>query len=197
LEVIINKKHIKLVVSKIQDLAFYESKVDNKYIQKAQASFKSESRILEWLNTHYLINKLTSQKRSYYYNNNGAPFLEKSDLHLSIAHSDNFSALLLSDIYDIGIDIEGKNRDFTRASQKFIHEEEKKWAKTNNDYCKVWCFKEAAYKMLQNASPNFSKEYNCLILNNNKASVKINHRWFLLEYLENENYFVTWCYNKI
>lgn len=197
MEIIINKKHIKLAVSRIQDINFYESKLDYKYISKAKTSFKNEKRILEWLNTHYLIYKLTSQSLTYYYNNHGAPVFENSDLHLSIAHSDNFSALLLSDKYNVGIDIEEKNRDFTIAAQRFMHEDEKKWAKTNDDFLKIWCFKEAVYKILQNSSPNFSKEYNCLILGKNKASVKIHNRFFILEYMENKNYFVTWCYDKL
>lgn len=83
-----------------------------------------------------------------YYDENGKPHLN-DEKHISITHSFNFSAIVISD-FEVGIDIEKQRPKILKIGHKFTHmnsyldlpDDESVMKKLT----KVWCAKEALYK---------------------------------------------------
>ncbi|NSW44947.1 MAG: 4'-phosphopantetheinyl transferase superfamily protein [Bacteroidales bacterium] len=197
MEIITNNEHYILVLDKINDITFYQNYLPENILLQAQSNFKSQQRQCEWLHTHFLIYKITGKYQSYSLNQWHKPYCNETKHLISISHTEHYITLMLMYRGRGGVDMEETNRLFIKTSLKFVHSNEKKWANENNDFRKIWCFKEAAYKLITNASPDFKTHYICS-LNNNNANViylpSCNH--IKMEYIENENYFLTWCFEK-
>jgi len=197
MEIIAKNEQYILVWDKINDLTFYQTYLPETLFSQAQSMFKSQQRQCEWLHTHLLIHSLTGIYQSYSFNEWHKPYCNETKHLISISHTEHYITLMLMYQGRGGVDMEETSRLFTHTAHKFVHSNEKKWAKQNNDFLKIWCFKEAVYKLITNASPDFKTHYICSF-NNNKANViylptciHIN-----MEYVENENYFLTWCFEK-
>lgn len=78
---------------------------------------------------------------------NGAPFVSKSDIFISVTHSKDKVAVLFSDT-QCGVDIEHTNRNFKNASPKYILPEEEHLLTSDNALCIIWCTKEAFFKYM-------------------------------------------------
>jgi phosphopantetheinyl transferase len=91
-----------------------------------------------------------------YYDENGKPHL-KDDKHISITHSFNFSAIIISD-EEIGIDIEMQRHKIIRIAHKFTPIEEYRTLANDDAIMRkltmVWGAKESLYKSY--ATPGIS-----------------------------------------
>ena len=98
------------------------------------------------------------------YDENGKPYL-KDGKHISITHSFNFSAVIISDSI-IGIDIEKQRDKINIIAHKFIDFEFSYLDKNAPDFIKkltlIWCTKESLYKIF--ASSGLSFKQNCLVI---------------------------------
>jgi len=198
MEIIEQNRYYKVALDTIKTIDFYREQLPVDLINKAHTSFKNEQRIREWLHTHYMIKKLTDIFQTYGYNEWRKPFCSVTGEVLSIAHSDMYSAVIIASSGLVGIDIEEKGRDFKRASVKFINNKESVWVKSNEDLIKIWCFKEAAFKIINNASPDFKNDYHC-IMSAEKTKVFVNkpiEKSINMFFIDNEKYFLTWCFEK-
>ncbi|MBT8233574.1 MAG: 4'-phosphopantetheinyl transferase superfamily protein [Saprospiraceae bacterium] len=109
-----------------------------------------EHRRKEWLCSRYIINlicesttPLTILKDEY-----GKPFIKDSNLNISISHSNNRAAVIISDKL-VGIDIQKQEEKIDRIFHKFISEEEQSKIETQHtksSYHIFWGAKEAMYK---------------------------------------------------
>ncbi len=117
--------------------------------------FKSESRKKQWLSYRVLIKQLVNLDMFFKmtYDEHGKPFLLKPDYHLSVSHSGNYSAVILSKNCFVGIDIENVHPKIKKIVSKFLNEKELKNIKLSersDDLEKIyvyWCAKEALYKL--------------------------------------------------
>ncbi len=72
---------------------------------------------------------------------------------IAISHSNNFAAIIFSNMHEVGIDIEKIDKRITRVAHKFISNDEAKFAHNNNiddtTLCQtiIWCAKETMYKI--------------------------------------------------
>jgi len=197
MEIIAKNEQYILVWDKINDLTYYRTHLPETFFLQAQSLFKSHQRQREWLHTHLLIHSLTGIYQSYRFNEWHKPFCSKTKHILSITHTEQYIALMLMNSGRGGVDMEETSRLFTKTAHKFVHANEKNWAHENGDYRKIWCFKEAVYKLITDASADFKTHYICSF-NNDKANVMYlptSHQ-IKMEYVENENYFLTWCFEK-
>jgi len=118
-------------------------------------SFKSESRKKQWLSYRVLIKHLVNLDMFFEmtYDEHGKPFLLKPDYQLSVSHSNNYSAVILSKKSFVGIDIEKIHPKIKKITSKFLNKKELKninISKDNVDLEKIyayWCSKEALYKL--------------------------------------------------
>ncbi len=170
------------------------------------SSFRSLSRKLEWLSVRALIKSMKGSQAKITYNSENKPFLDDGAGNISISHSRNLTAILVSPDKRVGIDLEYMSGKISKLGHKFLNEREKL---TENPVQKKfhlylhWCAKEALYKICDKQDVNFKEGITILPFEPedngflrgqvvNSAGEEI----FDLEYLHHENYSLVWCCKK-
>ena len=116
--------------------------------------FINEKRKKEHLTSRLLLNKI-SPNTTISYNEFGAPILD-NNLHISISHSKNFVAIIISE-QQVGMDIEAISEKALRLAPKFVSE--KKRTTLNKEKATlIWCLKEAVFKWHQKGKVDFIKD---------------------------------------
>ena len=125
---------------------------------------KSELHQRGFLSVRHLLAAFGYEDSDLFYDANGKPHL-KDGKHISITHSFNFSAVIVSDKV-IGIDIEKQRDKITIIAHKFIDYEFLYLNKDEINYIKkltaIWCVKESLYKLY--ATPGLSFKKHCLVI---------------------------------
>jgi phosphopantetheinyl transferase (holo-ACP synthase) len=94
------------------------------------------------------------------YNEYGKPFL-KNGFQVSISHSGNLIALIVSERHPVGIDIERLRESIIRTSQKFVSVNERSELGEENEIEKlhiIWGAKEVLFKMYEIGEVDFKKD---------------------------------------
>ncbi len=121
---------------------------------------KSEIHQRGFLSVRHLLNEAGYTDFDLFYDENGKPNL-KDGKHISITHSHNFSAIIVSS-ENVGIDIELQREKITRIADKFIEYEFSYLNKKERDYVRkltvIWGAKEAKYKMCNSRSLSFKDD---------------------------------------
>ncbi|TNJ44192.1 4'-phosphopantetheinyl transferase superfamily protein [Tamlana fucoidanivorans] len=110
---------------------------------------KSQLHQRGFLSVRHLLRAFGYTDFDLFYDEHGKPHL-KDGKHISITHSFNFSAVIVSDV-EVGVDIE-KHRDKIQIiAHKFIDYEFDYLQKEDLDYIRkltaIWCVKESLYKL--------------------------------------------------
>lgn len=157
---------------------------------------KSEIHQRGFLSVRHLLNEAGYDDFDLFYDENGKPNL-KDGKHISITHSHNFSAIIVSS-ENVGIDIELQREKITRIADKFIEYEFSYLNKKERDYVRkltvIWGAKEAKYKMCNSRSLSFKDDMKVeefeLEKLNGKASVRQNNfqKEFTFYFEEFENF---------
>lgn len=111
--------------------------------------FKNPKRLSEWLAARVLLSEL-KVKQKILYNEVGKPFLEGENTHISISHSGNFVAVIVSAAHQVGIDIEVTGDRIHRVSHKFVNDSENSWLSEEHRMEQlyiIWGAKECAFKI--------------------------------------------------
>jgi 4'-phosphopantetheinyl transferase len=103
----------------------------------------------EWMISRILLTELAEQRVTILYSDFGKPYLNKPDVKISISHSKNFVAALLSFKSQVGIDVEQINHRAAKVRHKFLTEIEQEWCKSDFDHTLVWSAKEAVFKIFE------------------------------------------------
>ena len=127
-------------------------------------SMKSELHQRGFLSVRKLLNEFGYEDVDLHYDENGKPYL-KDGKHISITHSFNFSAVIISDTF-IGIDIEKQREKISVIAHKFIDYEFDYLDENESNYINkltiIWCIKESLYKLF--ATPGLSFKQHCLVI---------------------------------
>ncbi|NNC49948.1 MAG: 4'-phosphopantetheinyl transferase superfamily protein [Flaviramulus sp.] len=122
---------------------------------------KSELHQRGFLSVRHLLAEFGYNDFDLYYDENGKPHLDDGK-QISITHSFNFSALIISDRV-VGIDIEKQRDKITIIAHKFIDYEFDYLNKYESDYIKklttIWCVKESLYKLFATPGLSFKKYF--------------------------------------
>ncbi|MGA1226041.1 MAG: 4'-phosphopantetheinyl transferase family protein [Tamlana sp.] len=122
---------------------------------------KSELHQRGFLSVRRLLAEFGYDDFDLFYDGNGKPHL-KDGKHISITHSFNFSAVIVSD-YIVGIDIEKQREKITVIAHKFIDYEFDYLNENKPDYIKkltaIWCVKESLYKLFATPGLSFKKYF--------------------------------------
>lgn len=124
-------------------------KLDQQDYQTMRA-FLNPKRKLEWLSVRVLLYKLTQKHNKILYNVNNRPYLADASHHISISHSDEYSAILLCRNQHVGIDIEKMQPKIEHIAFKFLKEQEINQIIPAHGIYHLylhWCAKEALYKL--------------------------------------------------
>jgi 4'-phosphopantetheinyl transferase EntD len=122
---------------------------------------KSELHQRGFLSVRRLLAEFGYDDFDLFYDGNGKPHL-KDGKHISITHSFNFSAVIVSDCI-VGIDIEKQREKITVIAHKFIDYEFDYLNENKPDYIKkltaIWCVKESLYKLFATPGLSFKKYF--------------------------------------
>lgn len=122
--------------------------------------YKSENRQLEWLSVRRLLREMRGEPTRIVYNDQRKPFLFNSDMNISITHSQDLTAIMLSKNKKIGIDLEFMSHKISRVAHKFINDDEFIVDDVEKQQFHMyihWCAKEALYKLCDKQDINFKK----------------------------------------
>lgn len=116
-------------------------------------------RTLHWLATRVLLRKMLNTPG--YINcpsdENGKPYLANFPQRISLTHSFDYAAVMMSDDGEVGIDLELVKPKILRIADKFMKPEELEVI--GNDHVEklyaCWCAKEAVYKLQGNKGVSF------------------------------------------
>jgi phosphopantetheinyl transferase len=127
-------------------------------------SMKSEWHQRGFLSVRHLLHEFGYTDADLFYDENGKPHL-KDGKQISITHSFNFSAIIISDSI-VGIDVEKQRDKIGVIAHKFIDYEFDYLNKEDGCYIKkltaIWCVKESLYKLF--CTPGLSFKQHCLVI---------------------------------
>ena len=125
---------------------------------------KSEIHRRGFLSIRHLLRDFGYTDQDLYYDKSGKPHL-RDGKSISITHSFNFSAVIISD-QSVGIDIEKQRKKIKLIAKKFIDYEFQYLNGTTEDYVRkltvIWCIKESLYKLY--ATPGLSFKQHTLVI---------------------------------
>lgn len=122
---------------------------------------KSEIKRNQWLSSRMLIQYLHENSITLSYEKSGKPIITNVDLNVSISHSKNLVAVILSD-KNCGIDIEYISNKASKVRHKFLHMAENMLPANDMNDTLLWSVKEACYKLFGNDALSFSKHIRVL-----------------------------------
>jgi 4'-phosphopantetheinyl transferase len=131
------------------DSLFSRLKLEPDELEKLN-SFKNVNRQVEWLSVRTLINEMTQRSSRIIYNEFRKPFLKDSTAQISISHSRDLTAILMSKNKRVGIDLEHMSHKICNLANKFINHQELITADPEMRRYHLyihWCAKEAMYKI--------------------------------------------------
>jgi len=187
-----------------EDFDSLYSMVDLATVEKTKLdSFKNISRKIEWLSVRALVKNMLGKDTRILYNAENKPFVRGNTHSISISHSNNLTAVLISKDKRVGIDLEFMSGKISKVADKFINEQER--ITDNEELMKYhlylhWCAKEAMYKICDKQDINFRDGLTIAPFVPEESgfmtgyAVNGNGREaFELEYLQHDNYALVWC----
>ncbi|HRH65669.1 MAG TPA: 4'-phosphopantetheinyl transferase superfamily protein [Bacteroidia bacterium] len=130
--------------------------------------FKSENRKREYLTVRVLVNQLYHfSPLSINYDDRGKPTLSNS-LSISISHTREYVAILLSPLKYAGIDLETIRPGIQKIAHKFVNEKEASGvpSENKNEHLHViWGAKEVLYKIYGKGDVDFRKHMDVGLFN--------------------------------
>jgi 4'-phosphopantetheinyl transferase len=129
---------------------------------RTMTGFKSEYRKREWLTTRVLVKNLlpASSHFSIAYHENGKPFLVDSFYCISISHTKNYVAVILSKSESAGIDLETIQPRIEKIAMRFVTSEEELFIEIDKKIIYqhvIWGTKEVLFKIYGKGELNFLK----------------------------------------
>ena len=144
--------------------------------------FANADRRCEALAWRAIVRRELGQGIRIFYDEYGAPKVNKSDIYISVSHSRGVVAVLFAD-KPCAVDVECVDRDFRKVANRYLSQEEQALAEQYDIFAEMWCAKEALYKYYKKGRLDLVKhisiaEYNvgvlkCSILGSEPIEVSI------------------------
>jgi phosphopantetheinyl transferase len=138
----------------------------------AFSTLRTDLRKRQWLSYRNMVCSMLGTNRAHIYNTiEGKPEIDGLDIHVSISHTDQYAAVMLSDNHRVGIDIERPRDRVLRVRDKFMSERELMMIGSTDveKHTIFWCAKEALYKVYGRKRLDFRKHISLNNLNNQEA----------------------------
>lgn len=187
-----------------EDFDSLYSMVDLATVEKTKLdSFKNISRKVEWLSVRALVKNMLGKDTRILYNAENKPFVRGNTHNISISHSKDLTAVLISKDKRVGIDLEYMSGKISKVADKFLNEQERI---TEDPELKKyhlylhWCAKEAMYKICDKQDINFRDGLTISPFDPEESGFMTGYavngtgkEAFELEYLQHEDYALVWC----
>jgi len=138
-----------------EDLTFFEP------LFASHPDIPNKAKKMQWFATRHLINELRGQFSEVLKAESGKPFLVDSPHHISISHSTEFAAVMHSEKYFVGIDLEIVNPKVENIAHKFLQPYELAALKPQERLKKLilyWSAKESLYKLYGHRNIEFKTQ---------------------------------------
>lgn len=159
-------------------------------------------RNLHWLGTRVLLRKMLNT--DFYIDmeadEHGKPFIKNSHHHISLSHSYEYAAVMISEDKAVGIDIEIIKDKIERVAKKFLSGREIDFIDKKNKIEHLyicWCAKEAVYKLQGKRNVSFLHNirlYPFVCCERGKITAKLiaegAEKTFIVHYEKYENYMI-------
>lgn len=122
--------------------------------------FVSERRKMEWLSVRVLLYSMLQEDKEIGYSPEGKPYLTDHSFFISISHTKDYVAVILSPIAPVGIDIEQYGHRVKRVYDRFIRPDEQVepyWGDVTWSMLLHWSAKETIFKSMENADADLRK----------------------------------------
>lgn len=163
-----------------------------------------ENRKKEWLAARVLLKELMGREVRISYLEQGAPYLPKEQLHISISHTKGYAAVLLGQNAALGIDIEYISDRVRKITSKFMSDEEMQHLDSEMETTHIllhWSAKETIFKALHREEVNFKHDLHispfALSLSGQFDAMEtrtLAHNKYVVNYQVTDNYVVTFRY---
>lgn len=117
---------------------------------EADADIVNTNKKLQWCASRYLTRLIAGSEVELTHDEFGRPHFSHHRVHISISHSNEFAAIIISNTAPVGIDIEPIHPKVERVAHKFMHEEELAQLAPETRVAQLiiyWSAKEALYKL--------------------------------------------------
>ncbi len=128
-------------------------------------SHVNQVRRMEFLAVRAMASEMGIQGMDIAYQPSGKPYLLNSNLSISISHTKNYVAVMLSPNQMIGVDLEYRSDRILKIRHKFMHpDEESRLKQFSNATIETvglllhWCAKEAMFKAVPEEGVDFAQE---------------------------------------
>lgn len=163
-------------------------------------SFKAESRKLEWLAVRVLLYTLTGEICPIHYHKSGKPYFVDSTTQLSISHTKEYVAVIVSENHEVGIDIERVGDRVHRVAHKFMREEELLLdsSQRTKGLLLIWSAKETIFKCMNEEAVDFCEHirvkvahlgFGWIVGKETRTSLK---KTYLIHYMLDPDFVMTW-----
>ena len=160
-------------------------------------------RHLHWLGTRVLLRKMlkTDEYIDCKVDAHGKPYLVNLPYHISLSHSFDYAAVMISRSRPVGIDIEQIKEKVERIAEKFLGPQEMAFITPDEHRIQqlyvCWCAKEAVYKCYGQKEVSFLDNiilepfgfegHGVLAAGLDKGSVSLD---YVVEYMQYEDYMI-------
>ncbi|MDO5607373.1 MAG: 4'-phosphopantetheinyl transferase superfamily protein [Capnocytophaga sp.] len=164
-------------------------------------SIKLESNKKNFLVTRQILKGLNYQTDDLSYDESGKPVL-KNGKSISISHSFDMVAVIISSSAKVGVDIEKKRDKILRVSEKFTQWDYRNTSLSNHSIMQkltmIWSAKEAAYKAYGKpeitANHIFVKDF---FPNDTNTNVKVSHNnkhtFYKINFMQFKEFVLAYC----
>ncbi len=166
---------------------------------------RSDKRKKELLASRILVNQLCGREQKVTYHTNGRPCLVGENQSISISHSGEYVAVILSDVSKVGVDIETYSDKALRVASKFMHPKDvlpayllgsPNFSLEVKQYVLAWSAKEAFFKYVGSEQLLDYKQHLSIQVDGNKLIAKEfateQHCQAQVYYRMEDEYVVTW-----
>lgn len=122
---------------------------------------------------------------------NGQPYLENSEKHLSISHSKGWFTLAVSEVA-VGVDIEPIRPTIEIGKSYFLNESDSIKSFSLEELHIIWGAKEAIFKQLNGAISNLKKEVSVIEINAKNILLDYQKQTYRFEYLFIQEVCLVW-----
>lgn len=166
-------------------------------------------RNLHWLGTRVLLRKMlnTDHYIDMAVDEHGKPYVKNFPHHISLSHSVDYAAVMISENRSVGIDIEIIKEKIERVAKKFLSQEELGFIDEKNKIAHLyicWCAKEAVYKLQGKRNVSFLDDirlypFDCCTkgILEAKLLVEGGEKAFTVNYEQFENYMLGYVADKV
>lgn len=120
------------------------------------ASMGSDRRVMEWLTTRVMLLEMLGKDIAILNSEEGKPYLSDYSYNISISHSIDYVAVLLSKDYRVGVDIEKISDRIFKIRDRFVSDKEFIGAGNSLIHLLLhWSAKETMFKFLNEVEVDF------------------------------------------